>query len=77
MAEGTVSRRERLEQRVGRVIGGLGLLWYELAEPEPFVGFQLFFSACTLLRYFALRGFGRAITPLGHSRFISARWHCH
>lgn len=77
MAEDTVSRRERPEQRVGRVVGGLGLLWYGLGEAEPFVGFELSFSACTLLWYFAFRGFGRAITPLGHSRFIGARWHCH
>jgi hypothetical protein len=28
VAEDTVSRRERPGQRVGRVVGGLGLLWY-------------------------------------------------
>ena len=77
MAEDTVSRRERPGQHVGRVVGGLGLLWYGLAEAELFIGFELSFSACTLLWCFAFCGFGCAIMPLGHSRFIGAWWHCH
>ena len=47
MAEDTVSRRERPEQRVGRIAEGLGLLWYGLAEAELFGGFELS-PACTL-----------------------------
>jgi len=51
VAEDTVSRRERLEQRVGRVVGGLSLLWYGLVEVELFVGFCgiLLFAASVVL----------------------------